>query len=347
MSNTALCSNKSVLITGACGTIGSKLVERTLEQGARRVVAFDHNENGIFQLSQIFDGEGRVVPTIGNVADKNSIANAMSGVDLVFHGAALKHVYLGEQFPDEIVQTNIIGAQNVISAAIESQVERVTFMSSDKAVNPTNVMGTSKLMGERLITGASCLRDNSNTIFSSTRFGNVLGSRGSVVPVFMRQIREGKDITLTDEEMSRFVMTCDQAVDLVLGASAMAVGGEVFITKMPVLRIRDLIDAVVAIYAPECNRDPGDVKVKTIGARPGEKMYEELMSSEEVRRAIEIEDYFVVLPALETDTTVKRSYEKNSTPAASEYRSDQEQMMSVEEIIEYCNTHKLLDQVEL
>lgn len=225
MSQQTLCEGRSVLITGACGTIGTEMLRQALNQGAARVVALDHSENGVFHISQDYHDEDRVMPIVGNVGDLNSVRSAMDDVDIVFHGAALKHVYLGEQFPNEIVQTNIIGVQNIIAAAQEHNVERVTFMSSDKAVNPTNVMGTSKLMGERIITAASARSNKFKTIFSSTRFGNVLGSRGSVLPVFMKQIANGNPITLTDDDMTRFVMTRDQAVELVFKATSLAEGG--------------------------------------------------------------------------------------------------------------------------
>lgn len=171
------------------------------------------------------------------------------------------------------------------------------FTSSDKAVNPTNVMGTSKLMGERLITAANALRRGKAPIFASTRFGNVLGSRGSVIPIFERQIKAGGPVTLTDPRMTRFIMTIPEAVSLVMDSVWLAKGGEVFITKMPVVRIEDLARVMIQELAPLHGRNPADIEVTTIGAKAGEKMYEELMNDEEVRRSVELSRYFAVTPA--------------------------------------------------
>jgi FlaA1/EpsC-like NDP-sugar epimerase len=180
---------------------------------------------------------------------------------------------------------------------MENHVSRVIFTSSDKAVNPTNVMGTSKLMGERLITAANSNTFGERTILASTRFGNVLGSSGSVIPIFQKQIEKGGPVTLTDDAMTRFVMNIDTAVRLVIDSALIARGGEVFITKMPVVRIRDLAQVMIHSLAPLYGRRPEEIEVVQIGVKPGEKRYEELMSLEETRRAVELSSYFCVLPA--------------------------------------------------
>lgn len=221
----------------------------------------------------------------------------MEGIDVVFHAAAFKHVILCERSPYEAVQTNIVGVQNIIAAASANNVERVIFTSSDKAVNPTSVMGTSKLMGERIMTAANSSAADQGTIFASTRFGNVLGSRGSVIPIFIQQIKSGGPVTLTDPGMTRFIMSISQAVRLVIDSARLARGGEVFITKMPVIRIRDLAHVMIEELAPGFGHNPDDIEIKVIGAKPGEKLYEELMSGEETRRSLELHDYFAVLPA--------------------------------------------------
>ena len=201
---------------------------------------------------------------LGDVRDRDKLVQAMRGIDIVLHTAALKHVILCEQSPRDAVQTNIQGVQNLIDAATVNQVERVLFTSSDKAVNPTNVMGTSKLMGERLMTAANAHRRAGGPIFASTRFGNVLGSRGSVIPLFMRQISRGGPVTLTDPEMTRFIMTLREAVHLVMESTFLARGGEVFVTKMPIARIQDLAKVMVKTLAPALrlcaggDRDSGD-----------------------------------------------------------------------------------------
>ncbi|MDP2105683.1 MAG: polysaccharide biosynthesis protein, partial [Desulfobulbaceae bacterium] len=209
----------------------------------------------------------------------------------------LKHVVLSERSPEQAVQTNIIGVQNVIAAAQANGVERVIFTSSDKAVNPTNVMGTSKLMGERLMTAANSNKRGNGPIFASTRFGNVLGSSGSVIPIFHNQIAKGGPVTLTHRDMTRFVMSIQESVRLVIDSAMLARGGEVFITKMPVVRIVDLAKAMINELAPVYGKRPEEIEITEIGTKPGEKLYEELMSPEETRRAIELKQYFSVMPA--------------------------------------------------
>ena len=221
----------------------------------------------------------------------------MKGIDCVFHAAAFKHVLQCERSPFEAVQTNILGVQNIIYAAIENNLKRVIFTSSDKAVNPTNVMGTSKLMGERLITAANSNVRGDGPVFASTRFGNVLGSRGSVIPIFRDQIRRGGPVTLTDPEMTRFIMSIEEAVRLVIDSGILCRGGEVFVTKMPAIRLKDLADVMVEELATSYGHRAQDIKIQIIGHQPGEKLYEELLNMEETRRSWELSRYFVILPA--------------------------------------------------
>lgn len=301
----AFLTGKTVLVTGGCGTVGRELVRQIVRQNPAEVRVIDNNESEIFFLeqeidAQIADEQLQQMTSLCHVADIRDIdrLNALfEGVDVVFHLAALKHVILCEKSPFDATQTNIVGVRNVIQAALNNNVERVIFTSSDKAVDPTNVLGTSKLMGERLITAANSMKINKRTIFSSTRFGNVLGSRGSVATVFERQIAAGGPVTLTDPEMTRFVMTLSQACSLVLQASELARGGEVFVTKMPVLRIEDLAQVMIQRLAEKHGYSPDDISITNIGAKPGEKFYEELMSDEETRRTWELPSMFAVLPA--------------------------------------------------
>ena len=290
--------HKSVMVTGACGTIGSKLIEQLVtDYRPREIICIDNNESELFFLEQRFSEFGNGHFRLADIRDAKKLSRVMEGVDIVFHTAAFKHVILCERSPFEAVQTNIIGMQNLILAARDQGVERVIFTSSDKAVNPTNVMGTTKLMGERLMSAACHNQRNGGPVFSSTRFGNVLGSRGSVIPIFREQIRKGGPVTLTGNDMTRFIMSIDQAVQLVIDSAALACGGEVFITKMPVIRIRDLAEVMIEGLAPHFGHDPAKVEIQIIGSKPGEKTYEELMNSEETRRAWELENYFAVIPA--------------------------------------------------
>jgi FlaA1/EpsC-like NDP-sugar epimerase len=215
----------------------------------------------------------------------------MQGVDCVFHSAALKHVGICETSPEQAVMTNILGTQNLIDSAIQHRVSKFLFMSSDKAVNPTNVMGTSKLMAERIVIAGN-LRD-SDTKFSCTRFGNVLGSSGSVLPIFLKQIDSGGPITLTDKRMTRFIMTIRDAVMLVVKSMEQLVGGEIFITKMPVVKIADLATALI-----ELKTQINVIQVTEVGASPGEKLYEELMTEQEMPWSVELDNFFMVKPML-------------------------------------------------
>ena len=290
--------NKRVLVTGACGTVGRELIRQLLDKyKVCELIGVDNNESELFFLEDRFADFDNVSFFLADVRDGEKISRKMKHMDIVFHTAAFKHVILCERSPFEAVQTNILGIQNIINGAIENNVERVIFTSSDKAVNPTNVMGASKLMGERLMAAANSNGRDNGPIFTSTRFGNVLGSRGSVIPIFREQICRGGPVTLTDPAMTRFIMSLEGAIHLVIESARHALGGEVFITKMPAIRIKDLADVMIRELAPGYGFAPEDININVIGNKPGEKMYEELMNEEEIRRAWELTKYFVLLPA--------------------------------------------------
>jgi len=285
------------------------LLRQVVQQNPAEVIGLDNNESELFFLGEAYRHDERVHLYLGDVRDLARLSHMMRGVHIVLHAAALKHVTICEKSPRDAVQTNILGTQHVIDAAIANGVERVLFTSSDKAVNPTNVMGTSKLMGERLMTAANAYRRENGPIFASTRFGNVLGSRGSVIPLFKRQIAQGGPVTLTDPQMTRFIMTLEEAVRLVMESTFMARGGEVFVTKMPAIRISDLAAVMIEELAPAYGHDPAQIHIEVIGSKPGEKLYEELMNEEEVRRTMELNRYFVVLPAFKAIyETIEYSY---------------------------------------
>jgi FlaA1/EpsC-like NDP-sugar epimerase len=340
-------------VTGGVGTVGRELVRQVLVQQPAEIRVVDSNESEIFLLEQEFErglpGTAQSGPKVncyvGDVRDPDKIQALAEGIDVLFHVAGLKHVILCERSPFDAVQTNVIGVKNVINAALAQKVKRVIFTSSDKAVNPTNVMGTSKLMGERLITAANSLKVNSRTIFSSTRFGNVLGSRGSVVPVFAKQIQSGGPVTLTDRRMTRFVMTLQESCRLVLEAAKLARGGEVFITKMPVLRIEDLAHVMIELLAPRFGFDPRSIEVRVIGSKPGEKLYEELMSEEETSRTLELSEHFAVLPAFRSVyEDIRYEYPDFVRDHVDQpYVSSRCAAMSREEILCYMVQHQILD----
>ena len=332
---------KSIFVTGSCGTIGAELVAQLLSNpkyNPKELIGIDNNESALFFQDQLYLDDSRASFFVTDIRDKDELSNRMKGADIVIHAAALKHVILCERSPEQAVQTNINGVQNVIAAASLNDVEIVIFTSSDKAVNPTNVMGTTKLMGERLMTAANSSKRENGPIFASTRFGNVLGSSGSVIPIFRNQISNGGPVTLTDKNMTRFVMSVEEAVELVLNSVMEAKGGEVFVTKMPVMKIEDLAIAMIEELAPN------EIEVTEIGSKPGEKLYEELMSDEETRRTIELDKFFSVLPAFRG---IYSDIDYNYSTIVSElvedpYVSEQQTSLTVEEVKDFLRNNKLL-----
>lgn len=346
---TSIITNKRILVTGACGTVGTELIRQLLADPSYQpaeVIGIDNNESNLFFIDQRYLDDARARFFIADIRDRDELIRRMRGIDIVFHTAALKHVILCERSPEQAVQTNIHGVQNVIAAAIENGVERVIFTSSDKAVNPTNVMGTSKLMGERLMTAANSHKRGSGPIFASTRFGNVLGSNGSVIPIFHNQIANGGPVTLTDPEMTRFVMSIEESVRLVIDSAEVARGGEVFITKMPVIRIKDLATVMIEALAPKHGYDLHGIQTTVIGTKPGEKLYEELMSDEETRRSIELSKYFAVLPAFRgIYHDIDYDYaDIVSSRVSSAYNSSQEQALSESNIRKLLHRNRLLEE---
>jgi FlaA1/EpsC-like NDP-sugar epimerase len=338
---------KRILITGVCGTVGSVLLAQLLGKNynPKEVVGIDNNESGLFFLEQEFSEDVRTSLFIADIRDRETLCNIMKGIDIVFHAAAMKHVALCERTPYEAVQTNINGVYNVIYAAQECHVSKVIFTSSDKAVNPTNVMGTSKLMGERLITAANNSNQEGKTSFSSTRFGNILGSSGSVIPIFRQQIAMGGPVTLTDPSMTRFVMSIEKSVRLVIDSVSLSKGGEVLITKMPVIKIRDLAEVMIQELAGFYNYKPSDIDIIEIGTKPGEKLYEELMSDEEIRRAVELDYFYSVLPAFRgIYRNIKYDYKDIvSDKVDNPYNSAVEKPLSKKELLQFLVQNNLLD----
>lgn len=336
---------RRIFVTGICGTVGQALLERLLESDSAAIIGSDHNEGELFELNERVD-DPRVRLILGDIQHRQQLEERFREIDLVIHAAAFKHVGTCERSPRDAVSVNVLGTQNVIDAARGAGVERVIFTSSDKAVNPTSVMGTSKLLSERLIAAAAAERgDNQGPIFTTTRFGNVLGSSGSVVRVFARQIAAGGPVTLTDPRMNRFVMTPREAVDLVLESARLSQGGEIFVTKMHALRIEDLARAMIDALAPRHGLRAADIAVEEVGARPGEKLHEELINEEEVRRSIELEDFFLVLPALAEDTAgrMREHYLAAGGDAIDGiYRSDRVPAMTVTEIGAYLDARGLI-----
>ncbi|MCF0225962.1 MAG: polysaccharide biosynthesis protein [Methanobrevibacter sp.] len=284
---------KKCLVTGASGSIGKKIVKQLIKFDVELIKAFDNNETALFDLENEINSP-KLKSFIGDVRDLRRLTNVLKDVDIVFHAAAYKHVPLCEYNPYDAVQTNVGGTQNVIDAAIECNVGKVILISTDKAANPVNVMGATKLLAERLIISSNLYDVNEGTVFSCVRFGNVLNSRGSVIPLFKNQIKKGGPITITDTEMTRFVMHMHEAAKLILSAANMAKGGEIFILKMPSINITDLAEAMVEYYGSDYGYKPEDIEMKIIGKRMGEKLYEELITPNENIYAYEMDELFII-----------------------------------------------------
>lgn len=289
---TSILKNKHVLVTGGTGSIGEVLVKKSLLYGAKSVRVFSNDENGLYEMESNIGKNKKVEFLIGDIRNEEKVNQIVKGMDIVYHAAALKHVDRCELDPYEAVTVNIIGTRNIITASLKEKVERVIVISTDKAVNPYGVMGATKLLAEKMIAAEAF--SNNHTIFSSVRFGNVLNSRGSILPAIENQIKRGGPVILTDKRMRRFFMTKDEAVNLIITATQLAKGGEVFVLKMPIIRLVDLFDVMKDILAPKYGLKSSNIKTKITGIRPGEKLIEDLLAGLEIEHVLETKDFFIV-----------------------------------------------------
>jgi UDP-N-acetylglucosamine 4,6-dehydratase len=281
-----LLNGKTILVTGGTGSFGKKFVDIVLKKYTpRKLIVFSRDELKQHEMRQRYPdtGDSPVRYFIGNVRDRERLYRAMGDVDIVIHAAALKQVPACEYNPFEAVQTNVLGTKNVIDAAIDQNVRKVMFISTDKAVNPVNLYGATKLCAEKMVVQAN-VYSPSETLFSVSRYGNVIGSRGSVIPLFIKQREEGK-ITVTDERMTRFWLTLEQGINFVLNNIKTMRGGEIFVPKIPSMRLMDL----ARVIAPEA-------EISYIGIRPSEKLHEVLLSEDEIRHTYDLGDKYVVQP---------------------------------------------------
>ncbi len=278
--------NKILLVTGGTGSFGSTITKGLLKSNLKEIRIFSRDEKKQEDMRLLYNNS-KIKFYIGDVRTFESINQAMKGVDYVFHAAALKQVPSCEFFPMEAVRTNILGAENVLNAAIENKVQKVVVLSTDKAVYPINAMGISKAMMERLIIAKANLYGNNKTILCATRYGNVMGSRGSVMPLFIDLIKKGKPLTVTDPQMTRFMMSLEDSVNLVLYAFKNAKQGEIFVQKAPAATVADIATVMNEIFGKK-------EKVKIIGTRQGEKLFESLLSREEMIRAKDMGRFYCI-----------------------------------------------------
>jgi len=316
--------NKILLITGGTGSFGSGVLRRFLSTDIKEIRIFSRDELKQDDMRKHYSNH-RIKFYIGDVRDRSSIDDAMRGVDFVFHAAALKQVPSCEFYPIQAVKTNVIGTENVLSSAIKAGVKKVIVLSTDKAVYPINAMGISKAMMERVVVSKS--RNVKDTTIVCTRYGNVMASRGSVIPLFIDQVRNGKPITITDPNMTRFMMSLDQAVDLVLFAFENGESGDIFVQKAPAATVELLANTMKIILGK-----PNHV-VKTIGTRHGEKLYETLLTKEEMVRAIDMGEYFRV-PADTRELNYSQFFEQGEEviTEAHEYHSHNTYRLNQEEL---------------
>lgn len=316
---------KILLITGGTGSFGNAVLKRFMDTDIKEIRIFSRDEKKQDDMRHVYDSP-KIKYYIGDVRDKRSLDYAMQGVDYVFHAAALKQVPSCEFFPMEAVRTNVMGTENVIDSAIEHEVKRVINLSTDKAVYPINAMGISKSMGEKVaIAKARGIHDD-RTIICSTRYGNVMASRGSVIPLFIDQIKAGKAITITDPSMTRFMMTLEDAVDLVLYAFEHGKSGDIFVQKAPACTIETLAKAVIELYGAKN-------EINIIGTRHGEKVYETLINREEMVRAEDLGNYYRISPD-SRDLNYERYFSEGESAVSKmeDYTSHNTTILNVEEM---------------
>ena len=319
--------DKVLMITGGTGSFGNAVLRRFLDTGVREIRVFSRDEKKQEDM-RISLNHHKLRFYIGDVRNEDSLRDALSGVDYVFHAAALKQVPSCEFYPLEAVRTNVLGAENVLNAAIACGVKRVIVLSTDKAVYPINAMGLSKAMMEKLMVAKSRLQEADGTVLSATRYGNVMASRGSVIPLFIQQIKAGEPLTVTDPEMTRFLMSLPDSVDLVLHAFEHGQQGDIFIQKAPACTIEVLAEALLEIFAA-----PGPVRV--IGTRHGEKLFESLVSREEMAKAVDEGRYYRI-PADNRDLNYAKYFVEGETSVSTseDYTSHNTQRLDQQQVID-------------
>jgi FlaA1/EpsC-like NDP-sugar epimerase len=340
---TSIITGKRILVTGGSGSIGSEIVRNLLPLQPKEIRVFNRSEAPQVELQKELQDYKNITYFIGDVRDEVRLSKVIEGIDIIFHTAALKHVDICEYNPYEAIMTNTIGTKNVIKYALQKNIEKVILISTDKATNPTNTMGATKLLAERLITEADYNKGSRRTIFCSVRFGNVLGSIGSIIPLFKKMILEQKQVTITDLNMTRFVMTIPEAAKLTLKAAEISSGGETFILKMASVKLCDLIDAILEITSKKYGINVQEINRKVIGLRPGEKVHEDLITETEWARAIETDGIYVIVSPIDKIKMIK-TYQNlgGKQPQIYSYNSKDVKLLTKDEIISILEQEKLI-----
>jgi UDP-N-acetylglucosamine 4,6-dehydratase/5-epimerase len=334
MINCNMFNGKIVLITGGTGSLGTALTKKILLTNVKAIRIFSRDEWKQSQMqSEIKDERLRYL--IGDVRDKERLSRALEGVDIVIHTAALKQMPVAEYNPFEAVKTNIIGTQNLIEACLDNNIESVLAIGTDKAVSPVNTYGATKLLMERLFVSANFYKGNHKTKFLCVRYGNVLGSRGSIVPIFINQINSGKKVTITDPSMTRFTITMGEALELILRALKNGNGGEVFVPKLNAYRVGDIKDAILDLLN-------SSKETEIISIRPGEKMHESLISNDELRNTFEINEDYIIIDKQLQDAGYLDNNNVIRTKLDYQYSSDKVDLLTIDKLKQVLVSEKLI-----
>ena len=328
-----LFENKKILITGGTGSLGKSLTKKLLEFNVNTIRIFSRDELKQSEMQSSFN-DRRLRFLIGDIRDKERLSRAFEDIDIVFHAAALKHVPVAEYNPFEAVKTNVQGSQNIIDACLDNKIEIAIGIGTDKAVSPLNTYGATKLLMERIFVSANNYRGNRKTKFCCVRYGNVLGSRGSIVPIFVNQIKNNQKITITDPNMTRFNITMDDALNLIFRSVKHGKGGEVFVPKLKAYKVEDMKNAIIELLNSKDNSE-------IINIRPGEKLHEMLINRDEIRTTYENQDDYIIV---NNGNEIKNNNsELNETSLIDEYSSDKVKLLSKEELKEILTIANLVD----
>jgi FlaA1/EpsC-like NDP-sugar epimerase len=306
--------NKKILITGGTGSIGLGLIKQLLKLQPKTIRIFSNDENSIFEIKKRIGDNPIFTYLMGDIRDKDRLTLAIRGIDIVFHAAAMKHVDICEQNPFDAVKTNVLGTSNILEVSLLENISKFILISTDKATNPTSTLGASKLLAERLTINATSYKGSGRTKFTIVRFGNVIGSRGSVFQIFLDQIKHNQPLTVTDKRMTRFIMSIPEAANLILRVTAIANDGEIFILKMPSVKIADLANKMSEVCGKRFSGNNNASSIKILESREGERFHEFLITNEELPFCHEIKDMYKINNKKNPKTVEKKSFSSETAP---------------------------------